>query len=155
MATNTKKTTLSTHSSLSGIHTTMPSVAEDSGRGGARRACSGSMPTGPASTPAPAPSTCMQDEYGDMDSSGHTAVVEDFQLECGERLQAAACYNTFGVLSASRDNVIVVCHALTGNSRLDQWWGGLLGPGLAFDTDRYFIVCFNVLGSCYGSSGPR
>jgi len=90
-----------------------------------------------------------------MDSSGHTAVVEDFQLECGERLQAAACYNTFGVLSASRDNVIVVCHALTGNSRLDQWWGGLLGPGLAFDTDRYFIVCFNVLGSCYGSSGPR
>jgi hypothetical protein len=125
-------------------NTTAPTVAE--GRDGARRACSGSMPTGPsantkasaststsayASAASASDSTCMQDEYGDMDSSGNTATIKDFQLECGERLsEAQLCYNTFGVLNARRDNVIVVCHALTGNSRLDQWWGGLLGEYL-------------------------
>jgi len=50
--------------------------------------------------------------------------------------------------------VIVICHALTGNASLEAWWGELLGSGKAFDTDRYFIVCANILGSCYGSCGP-
>lgn len=48
----------------------------------------------------------------------------------------------------------MVCHALTGNSRLDQWWGSLLGPGLPFDTSKYYVICTNILGSCYGSTGP-
>jgi len=48
-----------------------------------------------------------------------------------------------------------VCHALTGNARLDEWWGEILGPGQAFDTDKYLVVCANVLGSCYGSTGPQ
>ena len=50
---------------------------------------------------------------------------------------------------------MVVCHALTGNSRVDQWWGEMLGPKKIFDTEKYMIVCANVLGSCYGSSGPQ
>jgi homoserine O-acetyltransferase/O-succinyltransferase len=45
-------------------------------------------------------------------------------------------YNTFGVMNDRRDNVLVVCHALTGNSRLDTWWNSLLGPGKPFDTER-------------------
>lgn len=55
-------------------------------------------------------------------------------------------YNTFGRLNEARDNVMVVCHALTGNARLDTWWSSLLGPGQAFDTDKYFVVCANILG---------
>mmetsp|Transcript_2641 Transcript_2641/g.4094 ORF Transcript_2641/g.4094 Transcript_2641/m.4094 type:complete len:511 (+) Transcript_2641:542-2074(+) len=98
----------------------------------------------------------MQDEYGSLDSSGEIYVARNFLLECGETLEEAhACYNTYGTLNEAKDNAIVVCHALTGNSRLDQWWGALLGPGKAFDTTKYFIVCANVLGSCYGSTGPR
>ncbi len=58
-------------------------------------------------------------------------------------------------MNARKDNVIVVCHALTGNARLDQWWGDMLGPDKPFDTSKYFILCANVLGSCYGSTGPR
>ena len=45
-------------------------------------------------------------------------------------------YNTFGQLNEKKDNVLVVCHALTGNARLDTWWASILGPGKAFDTDK-------------------
>jgi hypothetical protein len=51
--------------------------------------------------------------------------------------QVEVRYNTFGQLNAARDNVLVVCHALTGNARLDTWWASMLGPGKAFDTDKY------------------
>ena len=98
----------------------------------------------------------MQDEYGTMDSSGHTYIAKNFLLESGQTLKEAhARYNTFGTLNATKDNVIIVCHALTGNSRLDQWWSSMLGPGRPFDTSKYLVVCANVLGSCYGSSGPQ
>ncbi len=63
-------------------------------------------------------------------------------------------YNTFGKLNEAKDNVLVVCHALTGNARLDTWWSSILGPGKAFDTDKYLVVCANILGSCYGTTGP-
>ena len=98
----------------------------------------------------------MKDEYGVMDDSGHTYVYDgDYALENGQVLpQAQLRYQTYGELNAARDNVIVVCHALTGNASLHSWWGGLLGPDLAFDTSKYFIVCCNILGSCYGSTGP-
>ena len=98
----------------------------------------------------------MKDEYGAMDDSGDTFAHDgDFVLENGQVIENAQLrYQTYGELNASRDNVIVVCHALTGNASLHAWWGDLLGPGKAFDTDKYFIVCCNILGSCYGSSGP-
>ena len=98
----------------------------------------------------------MKDEYGAMDDSGHTYIYDGaFALENGAVLRDAQLrYQTYGSLNADRSNVVVVCHALTGNASLHAWWGDLLGPGRAFDTDRYFIVCSNILGSCYGSTGP-
>ena len=90
-----------------------------------------------------------------MDSSGQVYIAKDFQLESGEVLpEAKACYNVFGRLNEQKDNLMVVCHALTGNARVDQWWGTLLGPGKALDTSKHMVVCANVLGSCYGSTGP-
>ncbi len=79
----------------------------------------------------------------------------EFELESGVWLrEVPVAYKTFGRLNRRRDNVIVVCHALTGNAAVDAWWSGLLGPGRALDTRRYFIVCANVPGSCYGTVGP-
>jgi homoserine O-acetyltransferase len=63
-------------------------------------------------------------------------------------------YNTYGTLNKSADNVIWICHALTANSDVGAWWPGMVGEGLLFDPNRYFIVCANVLGSCYGTTGP-
>ncbi len=98
----------------------------------------------------------MDDEYGEMTADGHTYQhPTDFVLESGQILPNAQIrYMTYGTLNEARDNVLVVCHALTGNASLHSWWGDMLGPGLAFDTDKYFVVCSNILGSCYGSTGP-
>ena len=99
----------------------------------------------------------LADEYsGTMDgSSGELHVVESFELESGRVLRDVGVkYKTWGNLNAARDNVLVVCHALTGSHELELWWGDLLGPGRAFDTDRYFVVCVNTLGSPYGSCSP-
>ena len=98
----------------------------------------------------------MQDEYGAMDASGETFVhPRDFVLESGAVLkQAQVRYRTFGSLNSGRTNAMVVCHALTGNASLDSWWGDMLGAGKLFDTSKYFVICANVLGSCYGTTGP-
>ena len=80
---------------------------------------------------------------------------EPFPLECGTTLpRARAAYHTYGTLNAARDNVIWVCHALTANSDCADWWPGLVGPGDTLDTDRYFVVCVNMLGSPYGTTSP-
>jgi homoserine O-acetyltransferase/O-succinyltransferase len=63
-------------------------------------------------------------------------------------------YHTWGNLDEYRENVIWICHALTANSDVESWWPGMVGSGLLFDTDKYFVVCANVLGSCYGTTGP-
>lgn len=97
----------------------------------------------------------MADEYSNMTSDGKTMVLDQFQLESGKVLNKAECrYATWGKLNATGSNVIVICHALTGNHNVDAWWGQLLGPGKAFDTNKYFVFAANVLGSCYGSAGP-
>lgn len=116
--------------------------------------------------------TAMDDEYDEMTSAGETYTygspyrLESYgtfghlgntattQLPRGVLNPAFVRYNTYGKLNDERDNVLVICHALTGNASLEAWWGDLLGPGKAFDTDQYFIVCCNILGSCYGSVGP-
>lgn len=83
-----------------------------------------------------------------------TSSVE-FQLESGETLpEIEIAYHTYGTLNDAGDNVVWVCHALTANSDPLEWWSGLFGTGRCFDPANYFIVCANVPGSCYGSSGP-
>ncbi|GAA0583691.1 homoserine O-acetyltransferase [Paractinoplanes ferrugineus] len=104
-------------------------------------------------------------------------------LDCGRQLdQVRVAYETYGTLAPSRDNVILVCHALSGDAhaagysasapaastrdgfaaeRRDGsagkalgWWDGMIGPGKAFDTDRFFVVSTNLLGGCRGTTGP-
>jgi homoserine O-acetyltransferase len=105
------------------------------------------------------------------------------QLDCGAALHPVrVAYETYGTLSPARDNVILVCHALSGDAHAagiaktppvestrdgfaaedrDQsavrglgWWDGMIGPGKAFDTDQYFVVSTNLLGGCRGTTGP-
>eukprot|EP00300_Choanocystis_sp_HF-7_P033119 c45412_g1_i1.p1 GENE.c45412_g1_i1~~c45412_g1_i1.p1 ORF type:complete len:391 (+),score=66.71 c45412_g1_i1:65-1174(+) len=92
-----------------------------------------------------------------MDASGETFEWQGrFELESGAYLvNPQVRYNTYGKLNAARDNVLFVCHALTGNSQLHSWWGEMLGPSKPFDTNKYLVVCANILGSCYGSTGPN
>jgi homoserine O-acetyltransferase len=78
-----------------------------------------------------------------------------FTLECGSVLsEVAITYNAYGTLNVAKNNVIWICHALTANSDAAEWWPGMIGPGLIFDTNKYFVVCANILGSCYGTTGP-
>jgi homoserine O-acetyltransferase len=97
----------------------------------------------------------MADEYGNMDSSGQTAVVDEFVLDSGKAMHKVELnYMTWGELNDQRNNVIVICHALTGNADAGSWWGALVGPGRPIDTRKYFVFCSNALGSCYGTTGP-
>lgn len=88
-----------------------------------------------------------------------------FALEGGGSLgEFSVAYETWGSLNAAADNAILVCHALTGDSHASGpsgsghptagWWDDMVGPGKPLDTDRYFVVCSNVLGSCQGTTGP-
>ncbi len=86
-------------------------------------------------------------------------------LDCGVTLAPVTlAYRTYGTLSAAADNAVLVCHALTLDQYVAEthpvsgrpgWWSRLVGPGLPVDTDRFFVVCVNVLGGCMGSTGPR
>ncbi|ETV75809.1 homoserine O-acetyltransferase [Aphanomyces astaci] len=106
----------------------------------------------PVDTPA---KPAIEDDYGIMEACKQVFRVPSFTLESGVTLDDVHVnYKTFGVLNAAKDNVLFVCHALTGNAALDTWWGGLLGDGKPFDTSKYLVVCANILGSCYGTTGP-
>lgn len=82
----------------------------------------------------------------------------------GQLSPVTLAYETWGTLNAEGDNAVLITHALTGNTHAHDveypddpkaaWWNPLIGPGRPFDTSRYFVVCSNVLGSCYGSTGP-
>lgn len=97
----------------------------------------------------------------------HQRVVfpEGLALDCGAVLKPLiVAYRTYGRLNDARSNAILVCHALTGDQYVAEthpvtgkpgWWETMVGPGLPVDTDRFFVICANVLGGCMGSSGPR
>ncbi len=81
--------------------------------------------------------------------------LSELRLDSGRTLvDVPVAYDAWGDLDARGDNAIVVCHALTGNTEANVWWSGLVGAGRALDTDRYFVICLNVLGSPYGSVSP-
>ena len=78
-----------------------------------------------------------------------------FVLESGHVLpQIEIAYHTYGTLSPSGDNVIWVCHALTANSDVADWWPHTVERGRFLDPERYFVICANIIGSHYGSTGP-
>jgi homoserine O-acetyltransferase len=86
-------------------------------------------------------------------------------LDSGQVLgDLTIAYNTYGELNAARSNAILICHALTGDQHAASvnpvtgrpgWWDLMVGPGLTFDTRRFFVVCANVVGGCMGTTGPR
>ena len=76
-------------------------------------------------------------------------------LENGETLpDITIAYQSWGTLNADKSNAILVNHAMTGWSDVPGWWPQMVGPGMPFDTDKYFVVCPNVIGGCQGSTGP-
>ncbi|MEQ8206651.1 MAG: homoserine O-acetyltransferase [Woeseia sp.] len=77
------------------------------------------------------------------------------QLECGETLQdVTVAYRTWGDPANAATNTVLICHALTASADADVWWPGMIGEGAAFDPASDYIVCSNLLGSCYGTTGP-
>lgn len=87
------------------------------------------------------------------------AEADGLLLESGRRFGPVdVAYETLGAYDpdafGGKGNAILVCHALTGDSHVAGWWQGFVGPGLAIDTDRYFVICSNVLGGCQGTTGP-
>lgn len=86
------------------------------------------------------------------------APIGDLTLESGHVLQGVeVAYELYGHLSPAADNVVLVCHALTGSAGAggpSGWWEPLIGRGRAIDTSRYAVLCSNILGSCYGTTGP-
>ncbi len=97
-----------------------------------------------------------ENPYAALVPDQEIAIVPSFTLESGAVLKnVPVAYTTRGQLSETRDNVLVVCHALSGSADVADWWGPLIGgPGQAFDVTRFFIVCLNSLGSPYGSASP-
>ena len=80
---------------------------------------------------------------------------EPFALATGDYLQPVTLrYALYGELNEARDNAILVCHALSGSARVGDWWPQLFGEDSLFDTARYCVIGINVIGSCYGSTGP-
>ncbi len=79
----------------------------------------------------------------------------DFVLENGDCLRdVEIAYRTWGDPANAADNAILICHALTGSADVEAWWPNIIGPGRAFDPALDYIICANILGSCYGTTGP-
>jgi homoserine O-acetyltransferase len=78
-----------------------------------------------------------------------------FTTESGVEIrEPQIAYRSWGKLNNAKDNVVFICHALTGNTDADVWFGGLIGTDKTINPDKHFIICPNILGSCYGTSGP-
>lgn len=115
-----------------------------------------------AAVPPPASAAWQE---GDAPAFREFAVIGGLDLELGGRLAAVTvAYETWGALNEARDNAVLVEHALTGDAHASGptapgqptpgWWDALIGPGKVIDTDRWYVVCANVLGGCQGTTGP-
>ena len=93
-----------------------------------------------------------------MITEAATATFDRLDLDCGATLAPVeVAYETYGELNAARSNAILVVHAFSGDAHAageGGWWSSMIGPGKAFDTDKYFVICSNVLGGCRGTTGP-
>lgn len=86
---------------------------------------------------------------------GDFVLNEDFALECGCTLACPTLhYAVYGKLNAARDNAVLVCHALSGSALVGSWWPEVFAPGAVLSLEHDFVICINMLGSCYGSTGP-
>jgi homoserine O-acetyltransferase len=112
------------------------------------------------------PQTTLPNPPGEAQSLGHRlTLAAPLVLQSGVTLNnVTVAYETYGTLNAARSNCVLVCHALTGDQYVvgthpvtgkPGWWEDLVGPGKVIDTERFFVVCANVLGGCMGSTGPK
>jgi len=100
--------------------------------------------------PAPAGSKTLEPTY-----EGDFVLDEHLMLECGCTLANPTLhYAVYGRLNAARDNAVLVCHALTGSALVGSWWPEIFAPGAVLSLEHDFVICINMLGSCYGSTGP-
>src|ERR1700721_1223686 len=118
------------------------------------------------SIPSPAIHADERSQEADHPSSLVAAFGTDqpLPLDCGIDLSPfQIAYQTYGELNADRSNAILVCHALTGDQHVANihpvtgkpgWWETMVGPGRPIDTERYFVICPNVVGACMGTTGP-
>lgn len=86
---------------------------------------------------------------------GDFVLGESLPLECGASLDCPTLhYAVYGRLNAARDNAVLVCHALSGSALVGSWWPEIFAPGAVLSLEHDFVICINMLGSCYGSTGP-
>jgi homoserine O-acetyltransferase len=86
---------------------------------------------------------------------GDFVLSEPLPLECGHTLANPTLhYAVYGRLNAARDNAVLVCHALSGSALVGSWWPEIFAPGAVLSLEHDFVICINLLGSCYGSTGP-
>lgn len=106
----------------------------------------------------------MYDESVGIVETKYLNIAEPIKLDSGKILNnVTVAYETYGVLNKEKSNAILICHALTGDAhaagwhegdRKAGWWEIVIGPGKAIDTEKYFVICSNVLGGCKGTTGP-
>jgi homoserine O-acetyltransferase/O-succinyltransferase len=102
------------------------------------------------SGPAPARSPALEPTY-----EGDFVLDQHLMLESGRTLaQTTLHYAVYGRLNAARDNAVLICHALSGSARVGDWWPEIFAPGAVLSLEHDFVICINLLGSCYGSTGP-
>ena len=98
----------------------------------------------------PARSAALDPTY-----EGDFVLDQDLMLESGRKLvRPTLHYALYGHLDAARDNAVLVCHALSGSALVGSWWPEIFAPGAVLSLDHDFVICINLLGSCYGSTGP-
>jgi homoserine O-acetyltransferase/O-succinyltransferase len=106
----------------------------------------------PGTSTAPAASSM---KVLDPTYEGDFVLAEPLSLECGRTLANPTLhYAVYGRLNAARDNAVLVCHALTGSALVGSWWPEIFAPGAVLSLEHDFVICINMLGSCYGSTGP-